>query len=310
MGWINDIKVSFKILILAVIAAVALLSVGYTGYSMLDQANYRMSKMYNQKLKNMQSVDEMKYLMRDLQTHELNLADSKDAEAQQKNIKTIEGINSRFRDLMDGYTETAKGVEGVPERVEAANKAWDDFYQTGKQIESLVKERKKQRRFSDRLVSCAQNSCILLLLLRYRQVEKLMGLCISNFSLMQQPLITNQNHASKCFSSTITPCLTQSSQEQSILPVLIPLRSPQMVAPPDMSSNSCIISLAIILLGLSDLLSIPNAMTAPQKAPQVPSIPPMPLPKPDPKAMSSSSFLPVSSAKASNTACAQLHLRL
>lgn len=53
MGWINDVKVSFKILILAVIAAVALLSVGYTGYSMLDQANYRMSKMYNQKLKNM-----------------------------------------------------------------------------------------------------------------------------------------------------------------------------------------------------------------------------------------------------------------
>ena len=51
MRWINDIKVSFKILILAVIAAVALLSVGYTGYSMLDQANYRMSKMYNQKLK-------------------------------------------------------------------------------------------------------------------------------------------------------------------------------------------------------------------------------------------------------------------
>ena len=84
MGWINDIKVSFKILILAVIAAVALLSVGYTGYSMLDQANYRMSNMYNQKLKSMQAVDEMKYLMRDLQTHELTLADSKDAEAQQK----------------------------------------------------------------------------------------------------------------------------------------------------------------------------------------------------------------------------------
>ena len=140
MGWINDIKVSFKILILAVIAAVALLSVGYTGYSMLDQENYRMSKMYNQKLKSMQAVDEMKYLMRDLQTNELNLADSKDAEAQQKNIKNIESINSRFHDLMDGYTE--KGVEGVPERVDAANKAWGDLYQTGKQIESLVKEGK------------------------------------------------------------------------------------------------------------------------------------------------------------------------
>ena len=142
MGWINDIKVSFKILILAVIAAVALLSVGYTGYSMLDQANYRMSNMYNQNLKSMQAVDEMKYLMRDLQTHELTLADSKDAEAQQKNVKSIEGINNRFRNLMDGYTETAKGVEGASERVEAANKAWGDFYQTSKQIESLVKEGK------------------------------------------------------------------------------------------------------------------------------------------------------------------------
>lgn len=139
---INDIKVSFKILILAVIAAVALLSVGYTGYSMLNQANYRMSKMYNREFKNMQSVDEMKYFIRDMQVHELNLADSTDAKVQQKNIKTIESINSRFHDQMDGYVENAKGLEGVPERIDAANKAWDDLYQTGKRIESLVKEGK------------------------------------------------------------------------------------------------------------------------------------------------------------------------
>lgn len=139
---INDIKVSFKILILAVIAAVALLSVGYTGYSMLNQANYRMSKMYNREFKNMQSVDEMKYFIRDMQVHELNLADSTDAKVQQKNIKTIESINSRFHDQMDGYVENAKGLEGVPERIDAANKAWDDLYQTGKRIESLVREGK------------------------------------------------------------------------------------------------------------------------------------------------------------------------
>ena len=142
MRWINDIRVSFKILILAVIAAVALLFVGYTGYSMLDQANYRMSKMYNQKLKNLQSVDEMKYLMRDMQTHELNLADSKDAAVQQKNIKTIESINSRFHDTMDAYMDNVKGIDGVSEHIDAASKAWDGLYKTGKQIESLVKEGK------------------------------------------------------------------------------------------------------------------------------------------------------------------------
>lgn len=142
MRWINDIRVSFKILILAVIAAVALLFVGYTGYSMLNQANYRMSKMYNREFKNMQSVDEMKYFIRDMQVHELNLADSTDAEVQQKNIKTIESINSRFHDTMDAYMDNVKGIDGVSERIDAASKAWDGLYKTGKQIESLVKEGK------------------------------------------------------------------------------------------------------------------------------------------------------------------------
>ncbi len=142
MRWVNNVRVSFKILILAVIAAIALVAVGYTGYSMLDQANYRMSKMYNQKLKSMQMVDEMKYLMRDMGVHELNLAVSTSPDEQQKNVRNIENINSRFHEQMENYTENAKGVDGVQERIDEANQAWDGYYQTAKQIQTLVKEGK------------------------------------------------------------------------------------------------------------------------------------------------------------------------
>ena len=109
MKWLNDVKVSVKIVALAVIAAIALFSVGYTGYSMLQDSNYRMSKMYNQKLKNMQMIGEMKYFMRDMQVHELNLADSKDAKEQEKNSKTIESIEITGTEL----TGKTAGVETI-----------------------------------------------------------------------------------------------------------------------------------------------------------------------------------------------------
>ena len=38
--------------------------------------------------------------------------------------------------------DNVKGIDGVSERIDAASKAWDGLYKTGKQIESLVKEGK------------------------------------------------------------------------------------------------------------------------------------------------------------------------
>ena len=61
MKWLDDMRVSMKILMIAVIAAAALFFVGYTGYSKLQDSNDRMGVMYNQKVKNMQLVSELKY---------------------------------------------------------------------------------------------------------------------------------------------------------------------------------------------------------------------------------------------------------
>ncbi|MDD7055823.1 MAG: MCP four helix bundle domain-containing protein [Selenomonadaceae bacterium] len=125
MKGLNDVSVSVKIVALAIIAAIALFSVGYTGYSMLQESNHRMSKMYNQKLKNVQMVSEMKYFMRDMQVHELNLADSKDAKEQEKNRKNIESINDRFKQTMADYKANSQGIEGVQERTDLIEANWD-----------------------------------------------------------------------------------------------------------------------------------------------------------------------------------------
>ncbi len=139
MKWFDDMRVSLKILVLVVIAAIALFSVGYTGYSMLDASNYRMSKMYNQKLKNVQMLGELKYFMRDMQVHELNLADSTETAVQDKNRKTIESINDRFHQTMDAYKQNTTGLDGVEERVQDIEANWEKLYQTGKKIDALVK---------------------------------------------------------------------------------------------------------------------------------------------------------------------------
>ncbi|WP_294152402.1 MCP four helix bundle domain-containing protein [uncultured Selenomonas sp.] len=142
MKWFDDMRVSLKILVLTVIAAIALFSVGYTGYSMLDDSNYRMSKMYNQKLKNVQMLGELKYFMRDMQVHELNLADSTETAVQDKNRKTIESINDRFHQTMDAFKQNTTGLDGVEERVQDIEANWEKLYQTGKKIDALAKDGK------------------------------------------------------------------------------------------------------------------------------------------------------------------------
>ena len=68
MGLFNNLRVAFKILILAVIAAIALAAVGHGGYSTIQSAQQKIDVMYNQRLKNGYNAGQMKYLMRDMQS--------------------------------------------------------------------------------------------------------------------------------------------------------------------------------------------------------------------------------------------------
>ena len=64
----NDIKVAYKMLILVVIAAIALMFVGKSGYTAIQKANDDMDTMYNQKLQAIYNIGECKAMMREMQS--------------------------------------------------------------------------------------------------------------------------------------------------------------------------------------------------------------------------------------------------
>ena len=68
MKWMNDIKVAYKMLILVVIAAIALMFVGKSGYTAIQKANDDMDTMYNQKLQSIYNIGECKAMMREMQS--------------------------------------------------------------------------------------------------------------------------------------------------------------------------------------------------------------------------------------------------
>ena len=68
MGFLNNIKVAYKIMILVVIAAIGMASIGYRGYSTIEDNRARMSNIYSNDMQQLYYLGEAKYMMRDMQS--------------------------------------------------------------------------------------------------------------------------------------------------------------------------------------------------------------------------------------------------
>lgn len=64
MGWINNIKVAYKLLILAIVAVIGMLSIGYSGWSALSKAQSDMDNMYQKSVKGLEYIGNIRYGMR------------------------------------------------------------------------------------------------------------------------------------------------------------------------------------------------------------------------------------------------------
>ncbi len=144
MGLLNNIKVSAKILILVVIAAIGMAAIGYKGYSTIMQSKKGMEIIYNQSLQQVQEIGETKYLMRDMQSRAIlaMVATTKerhddlrnDANEIQKNFELHWGI----------YEKASEGQPGYVEENAEIRKAWGTFYSTMSDIMKLCAEGKNQ----------------------------------------------------------------------------------------------------------------------------------------------------------------------
>lgn len=64
MGWINNIKVAYKLLILAIVAVIGMLSIGYSGWSALSKTKSDMDNMYQKSVKGLEYIGNIRYGMR------------------------------------------------------------------------------------------------------------------------------------------------------------------------------------------------------------------------------------------------------
>ena len=67
MGWMNNIKVAYKIVLLVLIAVIGMAIIGFTGYLFLNKAGKDMDTMYTHKLQAIRILGEQVDSMRVIQ---------------------------------------------------------------------------------------------------------------------------------------------------------------------------------------------------------------------------------------------------
>ena len=67
MNWLNNLKVAYKLLILCIIAAIGMITLGRSGYVSLQDANSDMNTIFSQNLKSIYYIGNCRHAMRYMQ---------------------------------------------------------------------------------------------------------------------------------------------------------------------------------------------------------------------------------------------------
>ena len=136
MGWMNDVKVTYKIALLVVIAVIGMAAIGFTGYSSLNKAGRDMDIMYTHKLQAIRIMGEEVDSMRIIQVKAMQaIADPARIPELKQNISTeVKNYETAWVD----YEKIAMSVPEAAEKLPAAKTKWE-AYKTGiQQVVSIA----------------------------------------------------------------------------------------------------------------------------------------------------------------------------
>ena len=143
MKWMNDIKVAYKMLILVVIAAIALMFVGKSGYTAIQKANDDMDTMYNQKLQAIYNIGECKAMMREMQSRTALAMGNIDAKRMQELKDYYQKAGETFDKDWSEYEAVAQNIPGVREQAAKVNGEFKTFQKTLANVFALSEAGKK-----------------------------------------------------------------------------------------------------------------------------------------------------------------------
>lgn len=145
MGLLNNLRVAYKLLILAVFALVGMLFIGYAGYSSLRQAQVDMEIMYTRSVKSLDHIGMVRYGMRYSQGMAVISTTFKD------NPTRMESLQKKFDTGINLVEDNLAAYESIPGKsAEIQNefaeikKQWGNIKSTMSDVIRLSREGKQE----------------------------------------------------------------------------------------------------------------------------------------------------------------------
>ena len=128
MGWIRNMRVVYKILVLVIVAALGMIAIGFQGWSALNQSRDGLELVYKENLQQVDRIGEAKYMMRDMQSRAA-LAMAAHDQARFADLRNdVKGIEGKFTENMQGFRSTQlEPSTDFDVRCDAIDQVWKTF---------------------------------------------------------------------------------------------------------------------------------------------------------------------------------------
>lgn len=146
MKWINDLKISSKLILLVVTFLISLVAVGYTGYHYLAISNTDMAEMYNDRLLPVKWLNDNRNQARAIQADLFDLMLTTDDSYNQQIMKDIDARTKLFAENLAKYEQT-KLDSFEAENLKKMNADLAKFREARKEVIALALQNKNQEAY-------------------------------------------------------------------------------------------------------------------------------------------------------------------
>ena len=131
MGFMNNMKVAYKLLVLNIVAIIGMVAIGFMGYTSVITAKEDMETMYNRYLQSMAYTGECRYQMRYTQIQAaLTPLTSEQSLIQSRKSKYDNAVQS-FETALSNYEKIISVDPALVSQAEEMRRTWEKFRQTG-----------------------------------------------------------------------------------------------------------------------------------------------------------------------------------
>ena len=140
MGWMNNIKVMYKIAILALIGLIAMVIIGSTGYHYLGMADESLDGLYSIELQSIRHIGEERVARRKIQVDVLELIRAKDAADVQKNKQDLIKDYQAYEENWSEYEAVGQKDSAAAPLLPGVQEAWQQYRQHSEKIAELMEQ--------------------------------------------------------------------------------------------------------------------------------------------------------------------------